>query len=424
MKYHSKLISIFAFCFVLISSAFAQYTESLVYSFGGVTHDPSGPSTGLVMDAAGNLYGATGTGGAVSEGAIYELTPSGSGWTETNIFNFTGGSAPGEPSGAIIFDAAGNIYGVSQVGGVNNKGTVYELSPSSSGYVLTNQYSFLGGSDGNWPTGSLAFDANGNIYGTTFQGGGGTGESCFNGCGTVFQITPSSSGWTEKVIYAFTGGADGASPGGNLLVDKLGSVYGGATTGGSTACGANGCGTIFRLIPNAGSWHFAVIYSFQGKIGGAVPVSLAFDSANNIIGATQNGGNVCTAGAGCGVIFKLTRPTGSGFWKETVLHPFTAKEDGQLPGAVTLDSNGNIFGTCFFGPWNGEGVVWEVSPSGTSYTFSVLAGFSNATADGGLPDAGVIVEAHGNLFGTASSGGQFDHGAVFELSPTTSTIEE
>ena len=424
MTHSSKLASLVALCLLLVSSAFAQYTETLLYSFGGVTHDPNDPSTGLVMDASGNLYGSSGLGGAHSEGSIYKLTPSGTGWTETNLFDFAGGSAPGQPSGPIIFDAAGNIYGVSQSGGVKNNGTVYELSPTSSGYVLTNQYNFLGGSDGNWPTGSLAFDANGNIYGTTFQGGGGTGQSCFGGCGVVFQITPSSSGWTEKVIYAFTGGADGAAPGGNLLIDKLGSVYGSAANGGSTACGSSGCGTVFRLIPNAGSWHFAVIHSFQGKVGGAVPVSLAFDSATNIIGAAQNGGSICTTGAGCGVIFKLTRPTGSGFWKETVLHPFTAKNDGQLPDAVTIDSNGNIFGTCFFGPWNGEGVVWEVSPSGTGYTFSVLAGFSDVTADGAQPDAGVIVDPSGNLFGTTAGGGAFDHGTVFELSPSAALKAE
>lgn len=409
-----------ALILALSAVATAQYTETVLYNFGGVTHDPLNPTTGLIFDSAGNLYGTSGVGGT-GFGNVYELSPSSSGWTETTLYSFTNGTGDAtEPSSALIFDGAGNLYGVSQAGGSKGLGTVFELSPSSGGWTEKVLYSFQGGADGQSPSGGLAFDKNGNLYGTTFEGGGGTASECFVGCGTVFELTPSGGTWTEKIIYAFAGGADGAAPGGNLLVDKLGSLYGAASAGGSTNC-SNGCGTVFRLIPSAGSWHFGVLFSFQGKVGGAVPVSLAFDSANNIIGAAQNGGGLCTGGLGCGLVFKLTRPTGSGNWKESVLHPFTGKHDGELPDAVTIDANGNIFGTCFFGPYNHSGTVWELSPSSTGWTFSVLAGFINTTSTGAQPDSGVIVDSQGNLFGTAAGGGTFDHGVVFELSPSANS---
>ena len=178
-----------------------------------------------------------------------------------------------------------------------NQGTVYELSSSSGGWTETILYSFAGNLDGREPSGSLIFDSAGNLFGTSFEGGGGTNANCFDGCGTVFELSPSSSGWTEKVIYAFTGGGDGLAPGGNLLFDSAGALYGSAAFGGSVV-GAGcfeGCGTIFRLTPVSGTWRFARLLNFQGPVGGAAPLWLLFDAAQNIYGVAGAGGSGCPA---------------------------------------------------------------------------------------------------------------------------------
>ena len=392
------------------ASAFAQFTITDLHNFGS-TGDGIDPEVAPVMDSAGNLFGVTPLGGAHGDGVAYELSPSSTGWTYTNLYDFAGGTTGANlPNGSLIFDASGNLYGVSQFAGANNKGTVYELSPSSSGWTLTVLYSFAGGTtDGQAPSGSLLFDTAGNLYGTTTQGGA-------NGSGTVFELSPSSSGWTEQVIYSFTGGADGANPSGNLLIDSAGRIYGTATLGGtivSQAC-PFGCGTIFRLTNASGTWRFARLFNFQGKTGGSAPLAIAFDSAGNIYGSANAGGSGCTTNLGCGTIFKLTPPASGGPWKEKVLHAFNGQE-GEYPTGVAFDSKGNLYGTCFGGASQNEGNVWELTPTTSGpWTFTSLFVFGKAS-DGYEPNSGVIVDSKGNLYGTNSQGNS--GGTVFELSP-------
>jgi uncharacterized repeat protein (TIGR03803 family) len=416
-------VALAALALTLTTAASAQYTETTLYNFGAMTGDPTDPSTGLIRDAAGNLYGSSNLGG-VADGAAYELSSSSGGsWTETILYSFPiDGTSGYQPSGSLTMDSSGNLYGVTQMGGTHNKGAVYELSHGSSGWTESVIYSFAGNPDGEAPSGSMIFDADGNLYGTSFRGGGGTNANCFDGCGTVFELSPSSSGWTEKILYGFSGGADGLGPGGNLLFDTAGALYGSAAEGGSVVgagCFA-GCGTIFRLTSISGTWRFARLFDFQGPTGGAAPLAIAFDSAENLYGAASAGGRGCAGNLGCGVVFKLTRQTTPGPWKETVLHAFTGKHDGQGPSGVALDSAGNIFGAADFGGSGNIGTVWELTPTSHGpWTFTQLYEFGTG-ANGGIPNSGVILDPSGNLYGTTQQYGQYDRGTVFELSPPAS----
>ncbi|HEY6768115.1 MAG TPA: choice-of-anchor tandem repeat GloVer-containing protein [Candidatus Sulfotelmatobacter sp.] len=406
--------------FTFSSPVFAQFTINVLHNFRSVQNDGSGPEVAPVMDSAGNLYGITSLFGANAEGMAYELSPSSSGWTYTIIYQFTQSTASAAwPNGGLILDAQGNLYGVSQFGGANNKGTVYELSPGSSGWTQTVLYSFAGGSDGESGNGSLIFDSAGNLYGTTNKGGA-------NGSGTVFELSPSASGWTEQVLYTFTGGADGANPGGNLLIDSAGRIYGMAIQGGTVVSGACifGCGTIFRLTNTGGTWRFARLFNFQGITGGSAPVTIAFDSAGNIYGSASAGGSGCgTSGIGCGTIFKLTPPASAGPWREKVLHAFNSQQ-GASPTGVAFDSKGNLYGTCFEGAPQNEGNVWQLSPTTSGpWTFTTLFAFGKAS-DGYLSNSGVIVDATDNLYGTTTNGGANGGGTVFELSPAASEKRE
>src|SRR5258708_3669115 len=218
-------------------------------------------------------------------------------------------------------------------------------------------YAFTGQADGGFPYSNLISDAAGNLYGTTIFGGNSTGNECGGGgCGVVYELSPASGGgWTEKVIYAFAGGTDGAEPVGGLTFDGAGNLYGATSFEGSTACvPLNSCGTVFKLTPTSGGgWTETVIYSFKGGKDGRIPGgNLVFDKSGNLYGTTAAGGGgtsfVCL-GDGCGTVFELTPTSGDG-WKETVLHAFTGGKDGASPaGALVLDAAGNRYGTTGYG---------------------------------------------------------------------------
>jgi uncharacterized repeat protein (TIGR03803 family) len=341
---------------------------NLLYEFQG-GYDGLRPNSSLVFGPDGALYGATaqggigqcGDGGTLTCGMVYRLTPPANScktalcsWNETVLYRFTGGNDGGVP-GQIVFDQVGNIYGPTLLGGQYDDcsgyhcGTVFEMSPSGSGWTERALYSFEGGSrDGYWPDGNLVFDQDGNIYGTTEQGG-------VQFQGTVYQLTPYGSGWSEQMIYQFTDGISGQLPTG-LLEDAAGNLYGTTFTG-----GAGGCGTAFKLTPSNGSWSFSILYSFYGGAGACGPsAGLVMDAAGSLYGTTSR-----TGAYGEGVVFKLT-PSGDG-WTYTSLHDFTGGSDGYSPGALVLDANGNIYGDTAFGAGGfcngfGCGAVWEITP--------------------------------------------------------------
>jgi uncharacterized repeat protein (TIGR03803 family) len=269
------------------------WTETLLYRFAGES-DGSAPYGDVIRDRDGNLFGTTAAGGAACTkkdgcGTVFKLAPDG---TETVLYAFQGGDDGGEPRAGLVADQGGNLYGTTTI----PKGTVFKVTPEGVHTVL---HIFESG-DGADPLAGLITDNAGNLYGTAAVGGG----RC--GCGTVFRITTAGA---FTVLYAFQGGADGRDPQGPLVADSTGNLYGTTTSGGDVACdGYQGCGTIFKLTPDG---HETVLYAFHGGQDGRAPFGdLALDSVGNIYGATAIGGGNHCFGDGCGTVFELT-PDGS-----------------------------------------------------------------------------------------------------------------
>src|ERR1019366_2789841 len=313
------------------------------------------------------------------------------------------------PYAGLIFDAAGNLYGTTVQGGTYNYGTVFELTPAAGGgwteKVLHNfNYN---GTDGAYPYAGLIFDAVGNLYGTT--DGGGTYSY-----GTGFEVTPEAGGvWTEKVLHNFNyNGTDGANPYAGLIFDVVGNLYG-TTQGGGTYS----YGTVFELTPAAGGvWTEKVLHNFNNNgTDGAYPYAgLIFDAARNLYGTTEVGGT-----HNDGTVFELT-PAGGGSWTEKVLHNFNNNgTDGADPRAgLIFDAAGNLYGTTYVGDTYNYGAVFELTPAGGgSWTEKVLHNFNNNGTDGAWPYAGLIFDAAGNLYGTTAGGGTYGGGGGFGVTP-------
>jgi hypothetical protein len=277
-------------------------------------------------------------------------------------------------------------------------------------------YSFTGSSDGSVPNAGLTPDGAGNYYGTATEGGSYAGTQCqYDGCGVVFELSPNGSGgWTQTILYAFTGGTDGGSPAGNVTFDSHGNLYGTTTGGGvnGTYCNSEapaGCGVVYELSPaSSGPWTESVLYSFQGNNDGWYSESpLTFDSAGNLYGTAPIGGPVkeCNNGFGCGEVFKLT-PNGSGGWQYSVVHFFTNGKDGARPeSGVVVDSSGNIFTTTAEGGTDNFGTLVEFLPNSSGgYAIRLLYTFPGGRG-GAYPTGGLMLDSSGNLYGTAQGGG-------------------
>jgi uncharacterized repeat protein (TIGR03803 family) len=291
-------------------------------------------------------------------GTVFKLSPtSKGGWEETILYRFTGRADGAWPAGNLVLDSAGNLYGYTLGGGNNNLcgqvcGVVYELSPGASGWTETVLHTFTGGSDGYTPRG-LTPDTSGNLLGVA-ESGGTANSNCEAGCGTVFKLTPGAGGWSLSVIYSFSGGSDGGYPISPLVFDTQGNLFGTTLLGGSVQC-PNECGTVFELSPNGSGWNFSDVYSFSGP-DGADPQGILFDSAGNLFGAASGGKTTC----GCGVLFELV--PGSGNWTETVLYTFNGKSDGQFPNPVIQDGAGHLFGTTANGGSDNFGTIFKFTP--------------------------------------------------------------
>ncbi len=408
--------------------------ESVLYSFQSNGQDAYNPQAGLIFDSAGNLYGTTSAGGSGGDGAVFELSPQSGGWSETVLYSFQGGTDGNFPVAGLIFDAAGDLYGTTSYGGSGGCsygcGTVFELSPQSGGgWSESVLYSFQSsGADGNDPQASLVFDAAGNLYGTTYQGGNAT---CSGGCGTVFEVSPQSGGgWSEQVLYTFQdNGKDGYQPNAPLVFDAAGkNLYGTTVVGGTGGCSGalgNGCGTVFELSPqNGGGWSEHVIGSFpdqdNGKDGNYPQAGLVFDAAGNLYGATAYGGRKgCSNGIfGCGIVFEISPKAGGG-WSGKTLFSFDGT-DGYAPFAgLILDATGNLYATTAYGGSHGDGTAFALLRN-SAWAERV---FSFTGANGDSPQAGLIFDTAGNLYGTTYQGGSGGGcgtkgcGTVFEITP-------
>jgi uncharacterized repeat protein (TIGR03803 family) len=210
------------------------WIENPIYSFNN-NGDPINPPAGVTLDAQGNIYGTSSLGGANGFGAVYKLSPSASGWTETVLYNFQSLDDGANPVGGVIVDSAGHLFGTTFDGGVNGGGTVYEMTPSTNGWTFTTIYSFVGGYSG--PYNKLTLDANGNLYGFTNSAGA-------FGLGTIFKLSPGSGGWTLTDLHDFAGGDDGGQPYGSVAVDAKGNVFGTAVVGGT-----DNQGVVFEITP-------------------------------------------------------------------------------------------------------------------------------------------------------------------------------
>jgi uncharacterized repeat protein (TIGR03803 family) len=359
--------------FKLTSNPDGSWTESKLYSFCSVTNCVDGffPSAGLIFDQAGNLYGTTAGGGVVGGGTAFKLTPNQDGsWTESVLYSFcsVGNCADGSgPAAGLIFDAVGNLYSTTEVGGTSGCaagcGVAFQLKPNQDGSwtenVLYTFCSMTNCSDGAEPVAGFTFDATGSLYGTTVFGGANS-KSCGGGCGTVFQLTPNGGGtWKEQVLHAFTG-RDGEQPRAGVIFDQTGNLYGTTLVG--SACN-NGCGTVFKLSSNSGgTWKESVLHTFKGsRDGGAADAGLIFDAGGNLYGTTLQGGGLGCATLGCGAVFKLS-PNGKGGWRETTLHAFHDRP-GIFPEAgVIFDGAGNLYGTTFGDTVHTFGSVFEITP--------------------------------------------------------------
>jgi uncharacterized repeat protein (TIGR03803 family) len=333
--------------------------------------------------------------------------------SEKVIHNFGSGTDGQDPQSSLIFDGAGNLYGTTYAGGSYGLGTVFRTSPNGSGGWTTSVlHSFRGAPDGANPYGSLVIDSAGNLYGTTYSGGG-SSINCTDGCGTVFETSPNGSGgWTTTVIHSFNG-SNGQRPYAGLIMDGAGNLYGTAYAGGS-----QGFGVVFEMSPNgSGGWTTTVLHNLGGGSDGQNPkAGLTFDSAGNLYGTTTGGGGLLS-----GVVFEMT-PNGSGGWTERVIHNFGRTNDGSIPqgGSLVFDGSGNLYGTCELGGSHMAGAAFEMLPNGSGgWTEKVIHNFGRGT-DGTDPYAGLIFDAAGNLYGTTTGGGTHESGTAFKMTPNGS----
>lgn len=366
----------------------------VLYSFKGT--DGSAPWSTPILDATGNLYGTTASGGG--SGVVYELEADG---TERTVYSFAEGNGGYQPNG-VILDSEGNLWGTTSAGGDGNVGcgVVFKITP---GGTESDVYSFNGEpNDGCGPFNILTPDGR-KYYGTTVVGGRSDN-------GTVFKITAAGS---ETLLRSFQAGRDGDYPFAALVLGTHGKLFGTTDYGGKKT----DAGTVFEVTRNGNK---KVLYAFGGSPSdGAVPAGgVIEDASGNLFGTTMSGGRKGGyLNNGCGIVYELS-PNGV----ETILHFFAGGEnDGASPQAGLIeDASGNLYGTTQVGGGRsnclgaeGCGTVFKIAPDGSE---TILHKFNEAT-DGSVPQAGLVSDASGNLYGAALGGGKYGYGTVFEITP-------
>jgi uncharacterized repeat protein (TIGR03803 family) len=407
----SKTLAVVALLMSLILATVPAEAQTfhMLYSFSG-GNDGAGPAASLFRDKSGNLYGTTVWGGAIGNGTVFKLEHG----KLTALYGFPHDGNGTMPS-AVIGDPTGNLYGTTEFGGANGYGMVFQLTPNPDGTWAENVLYSFSVYDGSEPLGGVVRDVAGNLYGTTQEGGVNlcVGDAS---CGVVFKLTPNRDGsWTETVLHSFASAPDGGYPQAGLVFDKAGNLYGTTESGGTDGCPyGEGCGTVFKVDANG---EETVVHRFMKSTGdGYYPRSgLVSDAAGDIYGTTSAGGAY-----GAGTVFKLHQGV------ETVLYSFcslTNCSDGSGPvGALAQDAAGNLYGATESGGVNlcvnnmSCGVIFKLTPSADgSWTEAVLHLFTGS--DGNVPQAGLIMDRHGNLYGTTSEGGPGGYGVVFVITP-------
>ncbi len=371
-------------------------TFKVLHAFQGGTSDGKSPSGKLILDASGNLYGLTENGGAqdLGYGTVYKVDATSG--NEQVLYIFTGGADGGYASGGLVEDAAGNLYGTTAAGGNascggNGCGVVFKLDTAGKEKVL---YQFSGGNDGGSPNGDLVRDSSGNLYGTAYWGP-------YGGGGVAFKL---NSKGHETVLHLFTGIPDGELPVGGLIRDAKGKVYGTTSAGGGGACWG-GCGTVFEISKGGKE---TILYHFLGSPDGNLPFAgLLAAGSGKFYGTTYAGGNpTCTFyGAGCGTVFEVDT---SG--REKTLYRFRPKKQQALPGGgLIADAAGNLYGTTS----DDYGTVFKLDTKGNE---TILHRFTGGD-DGCFPVGDLTMDSAGNLYGVAGECGTADFGTVYKIEP-------
>lgn len=400
------------FLMSLLGASVSAQTETLLHTFTNGA-DGGYPQQSGLLPLGGSFYGVTLFGGTNSYGTIFQLSQDSNGnWQETVLYNFTNGADGRYPLGTLIADRAGNLYGVTNSGGAQNTGTVFELVNSAGTWQLNVLHTFGAGFDGQNPQGPLVFDASGNLYGTTVLGGG-------LNSGTVYALIHTNGAWTETVLHNFGGAGDGSQPYGGLVHDTAGNLYGTTQVGGANNCAGLGCGIAFQLVHSTSGWTENIIHQFQGGGDGFYPRPITIDKNGNLFGATELGGGqgTCSAGAGslgCGTVYELSLAS-DGTWTETILHRFSGGTGGSQPSSVLMiDRYGNLYGeTGQVGSDNGT-IFRLRHHTGGGWPFKVLFSFNGT--DGANPEGGLRM-IDGVLYGTTIYGGIYNSGVAFSLKP-------
>jgi uncharacterized repeat protein (TIGR03803 family) len=401
---------------------------NVLWTFAGAPNDGAGPMGDLIFDKVGNLYGTTYAGGSGSAalcesgcGTVFSLSPNSDGsWTETVLYNFCTDHTDFQcldgafPRAGLVLDANGNLYGTTLNGGnqlcsfaSRGCGVAFELSPPlfpGGTWIETVLYNFCADVlnfqclDGAAPTSQLALDAAGNLYGTTSTGGSGSGNG-----GTVFELTPSPSGWAETVLYDFCANGqgnlcpDGAGPQAGVVFDKSGNLYGTTELGG--ALKSAGGGTVYKLSHGANRWTESVLYALRPPFkSGANPLGkVSFDPLGDLYSTfSQEGQNRL------GGVFQLSPKNGG----TSRTFSFSSGNGGNPQAGVLVDAKrAALYGTTVT-------TVFEIVGNGQE---TVLHGFCPNCSDGYEPLAGLIEDKAGNLYGTTSQGGINNQGLVFEI---------
>jgi uncharacterized repeat protein (TIGR03803 family) len=421
------MLAVALFMNASLASPVEAQTYSVIHNFVG-SLDGSEPTSGVMIDSSGNMYGTTFFGDQAT-GTAYKISHHSGGWLLVPLYYFTTMADGVIPYDQPVFGPDGALYLTVAFGGVgpcstyNNTtgcGALVTLRPLPTPpptpltpWRDTPIYKFTGGADGANPySAQIIFDAAGNLYGTTFNGGS---SLCSGGCGVVYKMTKTNGTWNETVLYSFTSGTDGSHPWSGVTLDSAGNLYG--TT---TAAGTYGYGTIFKLTPSGGGYTFSTLYAFHGQTDGGVPFSgLTFDASGNLYGATSTYGS----GNG-GTIYKLT-PSGGG-WNFSTAYTFSGPSGGFNPGPVanlTFDAQGNIYGTTHLDGASNYGSVFKLTPNGGGWNYTSLHDFTGGL-DGGYPRCAVSFDSSGNMYGTASEGGSGNPvncvgscGVVWQITP-------
>lgn len=390
MKFRGFAVTILtAFLVATCQTGFSQ-TQQILYNFTDGS-DGGDPNWGVISDSSGNLYGTT-YGGGLGFGTVFELSPDGNGsWTYDVLHAFTGKEDGKHPSGPVMRDRAGNLYGTTQSGGAYGNGVVFRLTRQHGSWQETPLYSFRGGSDGKFPIAGVIMDKHGNLFGTTYNG--------FKAA-TVFELTAVQGVWGKRVLYQT------ATSGAGLTLDAAENLY--------LASYYN----VFKLTNNNnGTWTPTIIHTSSGypKDGYWNASALVFDQAGNLYGCTEAGGRNNE-----GIVYRLI-PEANGRWREQILISFVGARTGSSPGAnLIVDRAGNVYGTTFWGGQHAYGTAFELIPASRGFHLKTLWNFD--ATDGLNPSGSLVLDGSGKLYGTAAKGGStvnnnYGFGVVFEVAP-------